>query len=177
VLFSDDFESDTASKQPAGWDNLIAYNHNASNPIGSLSVLADATHTHNGSKLAAHFKSDGSMVFLERTLPSRTKHIFVRAYVYSTVQLGMGPQTDNHESMIGITADPAHTQLRFGQMKGAVGTSLASDDNLSPPMAKWNGPPIISANTWHCIEVEFDGTAAYNALNAWSDSTLVHSIT
>jgi hypothetical protein len=43
-------------------------------------------------------------------------------------------------------------------------------------MAKWNGPPVISAATWHCIEVEFNGTTTYNSLNAWSDSTLVHSI-
>ncbi|HXJ22985.1 MAG TPA: hypothetical protein VMT03_22390 [Polyangia bacterium] len=177
VIFSDDFEADTAGKQPTGWDNLINYNRNASNPMGNLSALADSTQTHNGSKLALHIKSDGTMAFLERALPSGTKHIFVRAYVYSMQQLGMGPQSDNHESLIGITADPTHTQLRFGQMKGAVGTSLASDDNLSPPMAKWNGPPIISAQTWHCIEVEFDGTATYNTLNAWSDSTLVHSIT
>ena len=35
----------------------------------------------------------------------------------------------------------------------------------------------ISANAWHCIEVEFDGSASYNALRAYSDGTLVHSIT
>ena len=37
--------------------------------------------------------------------------------------------------------------------------------------------PVVSANAWHCIEVEFDGSAAYNTLNAWADGTLVHSIT
>ncbi len=177
AFFSDDFESDTSGKQPAGWDNLISYNHNAMNPMGSLSAVADGTHTHNGSKLAAHIVSDGNMVFLERQLPTGTKHFFVRAYFYLAHQIGMGAQSDNHESLVGITADPAHTQLRFGQMKGAVGTSLASDDNLSPPQAKWYGPPVISGGAWHCIEVEFDGTAAYNSLNAWSDGTLVHSIT
>ena len=69
-FFSDDFESDTAGKQPAGWDNIIAYNYKTTNPMGSLSALADATHTHNNSKLAVHFKSDGNMVFLERPLPA-----------------------------------------------------------------------------------------------------------
>jgi hypothetical protein len=44
-------------------------------------------------------------------------------------------------------------------------------------MAKWYGPPIITANAWHCIEVEFNGAASYNTLNAWADGTLVHSIT
>ncbi len=177
VFFSDDFESDTSGKQPTGWDNLIAYNHNATNPMGSLSAVADATHTHNSSKLALHVASDGSMVFLERQLPTGTKHFFVRAYFYMTHQLGMDSTSDNHESLVGISSDPSHTELRFGQMKGAVGVSLASDDNLAPPQAKWNMPPIISANAWHCIEVEFDGTAAYNALNAWSDGTSVFTLT
>ena len=37
--------------------------------------------------------------------------------------------------------------------------------------------PIVSANAWHCIEVEFAGDATYNSLYAWADGTLVHSIT
>ena len=37
---------------------------------------------------------------------------------------------------------------------------------------------MITANAWHCIELELDGTrTAYNVLNAYSDGTLVHSIT
>jgi hypothetical protein len=36
--------------------------------------------------------------------------------------------------------------------------------------------PIVSANAWHCIEVEFAGDASYNSLYAWADGTLVHSI-
>ena len=32
TFFTDDFESDTAGKQPAGFDNLIAYNFNTTNP-------------------------------------------------------------------------------------------------------------------------------------------------
>ena len=178
-FYSDDFEADTAGKQPAGWDNFIAYNYKASNPMGSLSALADSTHTHNGSKLAVHFKSDGGMVFLERPLPSGTNHLFVRAYFYMTRQLGMGPSSANHESLLGIRANPssADTEVRFGEIKGVVGTNHVPSDDIAPVMAKWNGPPIISANAWHCIEVEFNGAAAYNALNAWSDGVLVHSIT
>jgi hypothetical protein len=90
-FYSDDFESATAGMQPAGWDNFIGYNYKASNPMGNLSALADSTHTHNGSKLAVLFKSNGNMVFLERPLPAGTNHLFVRAYFYMTRQLGMGP--------------------------------------------------------------------------------------
>jgi len=178
-FYSDDFEADTAGKQPAGWDNFIAYNYKATNPMGSLSAVADATRTHNGSKMAVHFKSDGGMVFLERPLPSGTNHLFVRAYFYMTRQLGMGPSSANHESLLGLRASPssADTEVRFGEIKGVVGTNHVPSDDIAPVMAKWNGPPIISANAWHCIEVEFNGAAAYNTLNAWADGTLVHSIT
>ncbi|HSS37201.1 MAG TPA: hypothetical protein VLT58_00385 [Polyangia bacterium] len=178
-FFSDDFESDTAGKQPAGLDNIIAYNYKTTNPMGSLSALADATHTHNNSKLAVHFKSDGNMVFLERPLPSGTNHLFVRAYFYMTRQLGMGPSGANHESLLGISMEPndANNEVRFGEIKGAIGTNQVPTDNIAPIMAKWYGPPIITANAWHCIEVEFNGAASYNTVNAWSDGTLVHSIT
>jgi hypothetical protein len=69
------------------------------------------------------------------------------------------------------------TQVRFGMIKGAIGTNQVPSDNIAPVMAKWNMPPVITANAWHCIEVEFDGSAAYNSLRAYSDGTLVHSIT
>jgi hypothetical protein len=168
-----------AGKQPAGWDNFIAYNYKATNPMGALSALADSTHTHNGSKMAVRFKSDGNMVFLERPLPAGTNHLFVRAYFYMTRQLGMGPSSANHESLMGLRANPssADTEIRFGEIKGVVGTNHVPSDDIAPVMSKWYGPPIITANAWHCLEVEYNGTAAYNTLNAWADGVLVHSVT
>ena len=62
-------------------------------------------------------------------------------------------------------------------IKGAIGTNQSATDDISPLQAKWNMPPMITANAWHCIELELDGTAAYNVLNAYSDGTLVHAIT
>jgi hypothetical protein len=182
VLFSDDFESDTSGKQPANWDNLISYNYKTTNPMGSLSALADATQTHGGSKLAAHFVTDGSgsMVFLEHALPSGTNHLFVRAYVYLKKSIGDSPASasDNHETLMGLTMTPNNgdNQLRFGQAKGAIGMNQVPSDDFSPVMAKWNSGPTISASMWHCVELEFDGTAAYNTYRAWSDGTLVDSI-
>ena len=54
--------------------------------------------------------------------------------------------------------------MRFGEIKGVVGTNHVPSDDIAPVMAKWYGPPAISANAWHCIEVEFNGAATYNAL-------------
>ena len=70
-----------------------------------------------------------------------------------------------------------NNQVRFGMIKGAIGTNQSATDDISPLMAKWYMPPMITANTWHCLQVEFDGSAAYNSLYAYSDGTLVHSIT
>jgi hypothetical protein len=126
-----------------------------------------------------HFKSSGNPVFLERPLPSGTKHLFVRAYFFMTRQLGMGPQGANHETLLGITGDPksANTEVRFGEIKGVIGTNQVPSDNIAPKMAQWYMGPVVSANAWHCIEVEFDGQAAYPSLRAWADGTMVHSIT
>ncbi len=182
-FFTDNFDSDTMGQQPAGWDNFIAYNYKTTNPDSDgSSALVDATHTHNGSKYAVHFKVTGSdPVLLERALPAGTNHLNVRAYFYLTTAMGDLPMSggDNHETLLGLTADPtsANTQVRFGQIKGVIGTNQVPSDNIAPIMADWYGGPVISANTWHCIEVEFAGDATYNSLYAWVDGTLVHSIT
>jgi len=179
TFFTDDFESDTAGKQPAGFDNLLAYIfNNTSNPAGDgTAAVADGTHVHGG-KMAAHFHGAANPAFLQLKLPSGTNHLFARVWVYSSVQMGNGPSSDNHETLLGITGDPTGVgnQVRFGMIKGAIGTNQSATDDISPLMAKWYMPPVITANAWLCIELEFDGTAAYNALNAYSDGTLVHSI-
>jgi polysaccharide lyase-like protein len=184
-FFTDDFESDTAGQQPAGFDNLINYNYKTTNPQadGSGSAVVDNMHTHNGSKLAVHFSAQGGnlMTFLERPLPTGTNHLYVRAYFYLASSIGDEPASsgDNHETLLGLTTDPtsASSQIRFGQIKGAIGTNESVSDNIAPVSADWNMGALISASAWHCLEVEFDGTAAYNSLYAYSDGILVHSIT
>ena len=183
TFYTDDFESDTAGKQPAGWDNFIGYNYKTTNPSSDgSSALADATHTHNGSKLAAHFKISGTdPVFLQHALPTGTNHLFLRVFVYLTNAMGDLPMSggDNHETLLGLTGDPtsANTQIRFGQIKGVIGTNQVPSDNIAPIMAQWYSGPMISSGVWHCLELEFDGSASYNALRAYSDGTLIHSIT
>ena len=184
TFFTDDFESDTTGAQPVGFDNYINYNYKTTNPQsdGSGSAVIDGTHVHGGSK-AVHFSAQGGslMVFLERPLPTGTNHLYVRAYFYLTNAIGDQPASgsDNHETLLGLTTDPTNvnTQVRFGQIKGAIGTNESASDNIAPIVADWYMGAAISASTWHCIEVEFDGTAAYNSLHAYSDGTLVHSIT
>jgi hypothetical protein len=179
-FFTDDFESDTAGKQPAGFHNLVSYNYDATNPQSDgTEAIADSTHTHNASKMAVHFHGAGNPALLELPLASGINHLYVRVWVYSSIQIGDGPSNDNHETFLGITGDPTsvNNQVRFGMIKGAIGTNQSATDDISPLQPEWYMPPMITANMWHCIELELDGTAAYNTLNAYSDGTLVHSIT
>ena len=37
------------------------------------------------------------------------------------------------------------TQVRFGQIKGVIGTNLVPGDNIVPLMAQWYSGPVISA--------------------------------
>jgi len=183
-FFTDDFESDTVGQQPAGWDNFISYNYKTTNPQGDgTGALVDATHTHNGSKLAVHFKaSGGNPVFLERALPTGTNHLYLRVWVFLMNAMGDLPMSgsDNHETLLGLTGDPSNdnTQVRFGQIKGVIGTNQVPTDNIAPIMAQWYGGPVISNGVYHCLQVEFDGSGAtYNSVRAYSDGTLIHSIT
>ncbi len=183
-FLTDDFESDTVGQQPAGWDNFISYNYKTTNPQGDgTGALVDATHTHNGSKLAVHFKaSGGNPVFLERALPTGTNHLYLRVWVFLMNAMGDLPMSgnDNHETLLGLTGDPSNdnTQVRFGQIKGVIGTNQVPTDNIAPIMAQWYGGPMISNGVYHCLQVEFDGSGAtYNSLRAYSDGTLIHSIT
>ena len=178
-FFTADFESDTVGKQPAGWDNFISYNFNTTNPQSDgTGALVDSTRAHGG-KNSVHFKSTGNPVMIERALPSGTNRLYLRAYFYMTTPLGNGPQGENHETLLGLNQDPksANNQVRFGEIKGAIGTNEVPSDNIAPKMASWYMPPVITANSWHCIEVAFLGDQTENALYAWSDSVLVHSIT
>src|SRR3569623_338795 len=178
-IFTADFESDTVGKQAAGWDNFISYNFNTTNPQGDgTGALVDTSKAHGG-KNSVHFKSSGNPVMIERALPAGTNRLYVRAYFYMTTQLGNGPQGENHETLLGLHQDPksANNQVRFGEIKGAIGTNEVPSDNIAPKMASWYMPPVITANAWHCIEVAFLGDQAQHALYAWSDGVLVHSIT
>lgn len=173
----EDFESGTPGQQPTGWDNFIAYVKNAANPQGDTLALVDSTHAHGG-KNAVHFHGGGSPAMLTRPLPSGTSKLYVRAYFYMTRQLGMNPGA-NHETLVGIrkASGSANDEVRFGEIKGVIGTNEVPTDNIAPKMAQWGQGPVVAANQWACIEVAFLADQPQHVLQAWADGVLVHSIT
>ena len=113
-------------------------------------------------------------------LPAGTNRLFVRAMVFLEVQLGNNPSPSaNHETLICIRGTPggANDEIRFGEIKGAIGTNEVPSDNISPQMDQWNGGPSVSPNEWHCFEVDFLGDQPQNELHARVDGQEVHAVT
>ena len=171
------FESGTVGQQPTGWDNFIAYQKNGPNPNNGVLALVDSTHVHGGTK-AVKFHAGQQPAMIVKALPANTNRLYVRAWVYNSRQLGMVPNA-NHETLIGIrgTSGSANDEVRFGEIKGVIGTNEVPTDNISPKMDRWGMGPVIPANTWACIEVAFLGDMATHALRAWHNGTLVHEVT
>jgi len=85
----------------------------------------------------------------------------------------------NHETLIGIRKLPgqANDEVRFGEIKGVIGTNEVPSDNISPKMAQWGMGPVVAPGGWRCIEVAFLADQPQHTLYAWADGTMVHSVT
>lgn len=94
-----------------------------------------------------------------------------------TRQLGENPG-DNHETLFALrgSAGNANNEVRFGEIKGVIGTNEVPSDNIAPPMAFWGQGPAFAAQQWHCIEVMFDASSAYDSVVASINGQIVHTI-
>jgi hypothetical protein len=166
------------NQQPGGWDNFIGWVFN--NPNNNVSqaqyALVDNTRAYSGSN-SVHFKGGASPAQIVRALPAGTDAVHMRAMVYMSKKLG-NEAGDNHEHIMGVKATPdANDEVRFGQIKGHLGTNEIPSDDIAPPMSQWFSGPEITANAWHCVEVEMlGGDRPYHELRAWVDGALVHTI-
>jgi hypothetical protein len=178
-FLSEDFEAGTVGMQPAGWDNFIAWNKNGANPSGETLALVDMTRAKSGTK-SLHVKGGSNPAQITKALPDGTNKLYVRAWFYMSRQLGNHPEGEaNHETLIAIrkSSGGANEEVRFGEIKGVIGTNEVPSDNIAPTMDRWHAGPSVSADAWHCIEVAFLGDVMPNQLKAWADGTLVHEIT
>ena len=177
MIFSEDFESSVDGQQPGGWDNFVSWQANGPNPNGSTYALVE-TGSGRGNSKAVHFSGGANPAMIARALPSGTDTVYVRAWVYMTRQLGMNPG-DNHETLVALRGAPgsANDEVRFGEIKGVIGTNEVPSDNIAPTMDQWGQGPAYASDTWHCVEVAFLSEPAYDTLYAWINGTEVHSIT
>jgi hypothetical protein len=173
----EDFEAGSTGQAPMNWDTFVAWNKNGQNPSGDTLALIDDTRAHSGTK-SVHFHGGQNPAQITRPLPENTTKLYVRAWIYMTRQLGMNPGA-NHETLIGIRklTGGANDEVRFGEIKGVIGTNEVPSDNIAPKMEQWGMGPAISPNAWHCYEVAFLADQAQHTLHAWVDGTLVHEVT
>ena len=179
AFFFDDFEGSSVGAAPANWDYFIAYVANQNNPSGNASALVDDSRAFAGTH-SVQFTGGQSPAMITLPLPAGTNRLYVRAMVFLERQLGNNPDPGaNHETLIGIRGTPgqASNEVRFGEIKGALGTNEVPSDNIAPTMDQWHAGASISPNQWHCIQVEFLGDLPQSALHAYSDGVLVHEVT
>lgn len=177
VLFEEDFESAPTDTTPQGWDSFVGYVVNMNNePGGQAFALADGTRARSGSQ-ALHVRGGSTPAMLTRVLPPETDRIYVRAYVWLTVKLGQNPG-NNHETLLGVrgSVGQANEEVRFGEIKGVIGTNEVPSDDISPTMDQWGQGPLVEAGRWNCIEVAFVATAGAHEVRAWRDGEEIHQV-
>ncbi len=177
VLFEEDFEAAATGTTPAGWDSFVGYVVNMNNePGGSAFALADDSRARSGDQ-ALHVLGGSTPAMLTRPLPATTNRVYVRAYVWLTVGLGQNPG-NNHETLLGVrgSVGQANEEVRFGEIKGVIGTNEVPSDDISPTMKHWGRGPRIEAGQWNCIEVAFLGDTEPHEVRAWRDGEEVHAV-
>lgn len=177
ILFEEDFEETNDDAVPAGWDSFVAYVVNMNNTKASAAyALVDSTKPRGGTK-SLHVVGGQQPAMLTRPLPASTNKVYLRAYVWLTAKLGQNPG-NNHETLLGVRGTPggANDEVRFGEIKGVIGTNEVPSDDISPKMDQWGLGPVIPAGEWNCIEVAFLGDSANHKVQAWSNGTEVHVV-
>jgi hypothetical protein len=162
---------------PTGWDNFIGYVKNGANPQGENLIAIDASKKHGGAS-SVHFHGGSTPTMLTRPLPANTNKLYVRVWIWLSRQLGNN-KDGNHETLLGLrkTSGQADNEVRFGEIKGALGVNEVPTDALSLKPELWNMGPSIPKDKWVCLEAAFLGDKATHEFYAWADGTEVHKIT
>lgn len=131
-MFSDDFESATVGEEPAGWDNFVGWVANGINRNGNTFALVDDSRAYTGNQ-SMMFSGGSSPTMITRALPEGTTDVYLKAQVYMTRQVGENPGA-NHEHFMGMrgSVGSANNEVRFGEIKGVIGTNEVPSDNISP---------------------------------------------
>lgn len=178
ILLREDFESHTAGAAPQGYDTFIGWVANPTNPSGPEVVAVGTEQKHGGSK-ALQIKGGSNPAQLVWKIPQGQTKLYVRTWLYLVDrQLGQNPDA-NHETLIAVrdSVGQANSEVRFGEIKGVIGTNEVPSDDITPKSEQWGKGPVIEKGRWACLEVAFLGDKAYNELHAWVDGELVHEVT
>lgn len=177
TVYADDFEDDSPGAAPANWHTFIGWVWDNGNS-GDNYVQVDSSKSYSGSN-SVHFKGGARPAQIAYDLPSEVtsgKKLYLAAMVWMSKSMGNEPG-DNHEHIMGLKKTPdANNEIRFGQIKGHLGTNHIPSDDISPRQDQWYSGPQISSGAWHCVELDLRGDLSYNTLVARVDGVEVHKI-
>ena len=174
AIVSEDFELGVVNTAPSNWESIIT-NSSIQNSIGSQAyALVDNTRAFNGSK-SLHVKTDASAsspVWLMKKLPSGISQAYIRAWMYSPIQLGnTGSQNSgNHGAFMGtVTAkDNNANEQRYGLVEGTrIGAFQPKPGDTPNTTSSGDSSVYVPAGRWTCVEFGLD--VANNKLYGWVD--------
>ena len=177
-FFSDGFESGTIGHAAGGLEQLHRLHRERREPQRTRRSRWSTARARTPAPSRCKVHGGQQPAQLTRPLPTGTNKLYARAWIWFTRQLGMNPGA-NHETLLGIrkAVGSANDEVRFGEIKGVIGTNEVPSDNISPKMAQWGMGPVVAPNGWRCIEVAFLADQAQHTLTAWADGVMVHAIT
>lgn len=159
AIISETFEGGTSGSAPAGWQSIITHSQLPNTSSSTYSALVDGSRAHSGSK-SLRVKVDNSTsspVFLVKQVPQGVNKLFVRAWVYSSTQLGgagsSGPGNHGHfmGTMTNVSNNPTN-EIRYGIVDGTrLGGMTFIGDAFTFASAS-DLTAKVPANTWTCVE-------------------------
>ncbi|BCE01972.1 PKD domain-containing protein [Marinicellulosiphila megalodicopiae] len=183
IIFEENFEQYDDDSQPAGWSIFADYQKNPYIGNYNTKINVISTDSNSGEKSLRIIGPENGPMQIFKALPASANKIYTRVYVKQTLQMG-GLANTNHDHIIALRSDdpnPANKEVRWGEAKGAIGTTLVNnnpniDDGAPDPQSENFGEHIVNADQWYCLEVGFDDTQEVSKLYSWADGVLVHSI-
>ncbi|HZL20855.1 MAG TPA: hypothetical protein VFG23_24190 [Polyangia bacterium] len=156
ALFCADFEeaSGPPTNNPVGtatFEDPSEYGSTFGGASGAMTL--DKTAPYDGSQ---SLKVTASSGFSVRTLAvSVPAKFWVRLYIKSDQAIGQM----NHNSFFGPGTDPDYSKGNFVELSEQYGCVLLNiHDTTFPAGTSCGANTALSANAWHCMAAEFDGT-------------------
>jgi hypothetical protein len=173
LIINETFESGANGEVPPGWHTVLGYGlvDFSRTPDAGSSATIDSSRAHSGTR-SVKISNSTAMAphFIFQALPKNLVQLHVRAWVYSTVQIGGGTagSEGDHAHFLGTLQTPGQdsgAELRFGPVKKAYlgGFMPTYGDSFS----KNTTAGQIPANTWTCVEWAVEDAATFDHMYAW----------
>lgn len=181
LIINDNFDSAASGEVPPGWRTILGYGlvDFSRTPDAGSAAQIDSSRAHSGAN-SVKVSTPNAMAphFIFQALPSGLSSIYVRAWVYSSSQLGGGAKggAGDHAHFIGTLQTPGQdsgAELRFGPVQKAFlgGFMPTYGDSFTKSETQGSVP----ANTWTCVEWAVVDAASFDHMYAWVNGTQVLS--